>query len=200
LWEQLPISEQEKLIEEWEFLKKKWKEEKPQTMKLQASYSYGRPVVQYTQFRLLQDGRNHKKSVLKYNEQFELGEMIATVGEDLVLDIPLLIEQQKQVKQEDRVRIRDIDVGFARTNSWKINCIIPPGYQVVETENLKQEVKNAAGKFSTNFQINGNILTILVVKQYAQRLLPVQQWNQMIAFLDTAYSFSISKIVMKKVK
>jgi hypothetical protein len=70
----------------------------------------------------------------------------------------------------------------------------------VETENLKQEVKNAAGKFSTNFQINGNILTILVVKQYAQRLLPVQQWNQMIAFLDTAYSFSISKIVMKKVK
>jgi hypothetical protein len=200
LWEQLPISEQEKLIEEWEFLKKKWKEEKPQTMKLQASYSYGRPVVQYTQFRLLQDGRNHKKSVLKYNEQFELGEMIATVGDDLVLDIPLLIEQQKQVKQEDRVRIRDIDVGFARTNSWKINCIIPPGYQVVETENLKQEVKNAAGKFSTNFQINGNILTILVVKQYAQRLLPVQQWNQMIAFLDTAYSFSISKIVMKKVK
>jgi hypothetical protein len=30
--------------------------------------------------------------------------------------------------------------------------------------------------------------------------LPVQQWNQMITFLDAAYSFSISKIVMKKVK
>ena len=50
------------------------------------------------------------------------------------------------------------------------------------------------------YQINGNILTIQVIKQYAQRLLPVQQWNQMTAFLDAAYAFSISKIVMKKVK
>lgn len=200
LWEGMTNSEQDKMSEEWEFQKKKWKDDKPQSMKTQAESSYGRPIIQYSSFKINQDGRNHKKPSLKYSETFEIGEMISTVGEDLVIDLPLLIEQQKQVKRDERVRIHSIDAGYARTNSWKINCVIPAGYQFVETANLKQEVKNTAGSFSTSYLLNGNILTIQVSKQYNQGKLPVQFWNQMTSFLDAAYFFSISKIVMKKIK
>lgn len=193
-------SEAAQMYEEWEFQKKKWKEEKPEYMKDQIEITYDKPVLDYAQFKFIQDGRNHKKPSLIYNESFELGEMISTVGEDLVIDLPLLIEQQKQIKREERVRIYDIDAGYGRTSIWNLNCIIPAGYQVVETGNLKQEVKNSAGRFSTTYQIKGNTLTIQVIKQYNKGNLPVQLWDQMTSFLDAAYSFSISKIVMKKIK
>lgn len=193
-------SEAAKMYEEWDFQKKKWKEEKPEFMKNQIEFTYDKPVLDYGQIKFTQDGRNHKKTSLIYNESFELGEMISTVGEDLVIELPLLIEQQKQIKREERVRIYDIDAGYARTNIWNVNCIIPPGYQVVETGNMKQEVKNSAGRFSSTYQIKGNVLTIQVIKQYYKGNLPVNLWEQMTSFLDAAYSFSISKIVMKKVK
>lgn len=198
MWDYEPKNQQEKLQEEWAAQKKEWKEEKPKQMQALAESEYSREVKKYDQFRLLQDGRAFKKMPLKYSEQFSLDETVAKAGDDLIVDLPLLIGTQTQLKKEERTRMAPINFGLPRTLSWTITLAIPVGYTLADTDNLNHQVSNETGSFISKATIAGNLLTIEVSKQYKGKFFELSQWSNAMQFIDAAYNFSQSKIILKK--
>lgn len=198
MWEGLSEKDDEKARNNFMQQKKEWKEEKPKMMKAFAESQYMLGVTKYNNFRLLQDGRNHKKSSLKYNENFVLNDVQARAGNDIIVALPALIGRQAKVKKEERNRTLPVDVGYPYTLNWNINFVIPAGHTVNGVEALNKMIENETGAFTSIARIENNILKLNVIKVYRKKNMEAQQWPLIEEILNTAYSFSQGKIILKK--
>ncbi len=85
--------------------KKEWKEQKPIMMKAVAENEYGKRIENYTDFRVVQDGRSFKKKALKYEESFTIADMGAPAGDDIVVSLSALIGGQPKLKEEKNAQL-----------------------------------------------------------------------------------------------
>ena len=155
-------------------------------------------VLNYDEFVLNSDGRNLRKQDLIYTNRFELGEMVHKAGKNLLVSIPKLIGGQRYISQEERTREYDADMGFARELVNEISFSIPDGYKVVGLNNLVMNVENEVGAFTSTAKLEGNQLKLSVRKVYKKVIVKKDEWNKMLAFLDTAFNFSQRKVLLKR--
>ncbi len=198
MWEGLSEKDEEKARADFMQQKKEWKEEKPKMMKAFAQRTYSMEVAKYNNFRLIQDGRNHKKGSLKYSESFILNDMQAKAGDDIIIALPVLVGRQPKIKKEEHVRSLPVDVGYPYTLRWNIQFVIPAGYTVKGVEGLNKMIANETGAFTSTAKIENNTLLLLVTKVYRQKNMEAVQWPLIEEILNTAYSFSQGKIILKK--
>ncbi|HYJ37440.1 MAG TPA: hypothetical protein VEV87_02445, partial [Chitinophagaceae bacterium] len=198
MWEGLSAKQEEKAMEDFNQLKKQWKEEKPDMMKAMAENEYGHSIEKYNNFRIVQDGRAYKKRNLQYSESFVLTDMTSRAGDDLLIALPALVTNQTKIKKEERNRTMPVDVRFPRKLTWNIIFAIPAGYTVKGIESLQQSISNDCASFSSTARIENNTLVIDVSKMYKGQHFDIQQWPKMLEVLEAAYNFSQFKIVLKK--
>jgi hypothetical protein len=177
--------------------KEEFKKRKPEYMKraLQNEYSN---VESYDNFNLITDGRTFNKQELKYTEKFVLGDLTRKAGKNYLVNVPLLMGGQFQIKAEDRQRKYDVDVRYPHILTWDINYSIPAGFTVKGLAGLNQSVENETGAFITKATIEGNVLKLNIKKIYKQTIIKKENFNKMLEFLDAAYDFSQRKILLKK--
>ncbi|GAO44590.1 DUF3857 domain-containing protein [Flavihumibacter petaseus] len=198
MWRGLSGTALDKATEAFAERKKEWKEEKPKQMKEVTEDEYGKKVEKYELFKLQNDGRSFKKRVLKYNEKFQLGDMTARAGQDIILSLPQLIGSQYRLKAEERNRTYPIDLGAPRGLYWNIAFQVPAGYKAIGWESLQQSVDNAAGNFRSTVKYENNKLYLSVVKKYKTRNLAVKDWSQLVEIIDQAYNFSQARVILTK--
>jgi hypothetical protein len=198
MWEGMGRNE-EKLTSEFNQQKKEWKEEKPEMMKALASGLYNHTVDKYTNFRLVQDGRSHKKRSLKYEENFVINDVKATAGEDMLVEIPALVGAQTRLKKEERARTLPVDLRYPRTLIWNITFAIPAGYTPKGLESLNKTITNECGSFTSVAVVENNNLLLKVRKVYNVRSFDTQRWPLLLSIQDAAYAFSQSKLLLKKI-
>ena len=177
--------------------KEEFKKRKPVYMKGQLQNEYSN-VVSYDNFNLITDGRTFNKQELKYTEKFVLGDLTRKAGKNYLVNVPLLMGGQNQVKPEDRQRKYDIDVRYPHTLNWDINYTIPAGFIVKGLADLNQNVENETGAFITRATIEGNLLKLNIKKIYKQTKIKKEDFGKMLEFIDAAYNFSQRKILLKR--
>ena len=192
----------EKKREEYDRLifakKEEFKKRKPQFMKGQLQNEYSN-VVSYDNFNLITDGRTFNKQELKYTEKFVLGDFTRKAGKNYLVNVPLLMGGQIQVKPEDRQRKYDVDVRYPHTLVWDINYTVPTGFTVKGIASLNQNVENEVGSFITKATIEGTVLKLNIKKIYKQTKIKKEDFGKMLEFIDAAYNFSQRKILLKKI-
>lgn len=199
MWDGLSNSEQAKMTEEFNKAKKEWKEEKPKMMQSMAETEYDAKVEKYTNFRVQQDGRSHKKRFVRYNEDFILSGLTAFAGSDIIISLPALVGGQTKIDKDERNRTVPIDVRYARRLLWHIVMPIPAGYEVKGIEGLNRVIDNECGTFTTTAVVEDGKLVLDVKKMYKAGQFQTAQWNKMLEVLDASYNFSQSKIILKKI-
>ena len=195
--EELPVARRDALSERIAKYKREAQRLKPKYMERQLKDEFN-DVVKYTAFRMVQDGRNWKKTSLQYGEDFELGDRVRHAGKSILVAVPGLISNQLQIKNKERSRQYDIDVRYPRQYKWNISFAIPAGYTVYGLEDLQQNIDNATGSFVSTATIQNGTLMINTTKTYKQARISKDNWPDMLKWIDAAYNFGQKKILLRK--
>ena len=156
-------------------------------------------VDKYDDFELLQDGRYGDTAMLKYKEKFSLKKLISKAGKNYIFDIGKLIgDQIKLDANELQDRKVDIWIPHARTIENNIGINLPAGYTVDGLQELNVNIDNESGSFISSAKIDNDKLFISTKKVYKKCFDKKDAWPNYVAFLEPAYKFSQSKIVLKK--
>ena len=125
--------------------------------------------------------------------------MISKAGRNYIFEMGKLIGDQIKLDQNElATRQTNIWIPFARTIDNNIVLNIPAGYTVDGLEDLNIKVDNESGAFISTAKLEGNKLLITTQKLYKKNFDKKELWPNYIAFLEPAYKFSQSKIVLKK--
>lgn len=177
-------------------IKEEFKNAKPDQVQQELDKEY-RQKVKYKNFKLVSDGRALVRKQLTAAEEFEIGDMTKKAGKKILVNLPGLMGVQLQIAKDERNRTKDIQVGYARTLSWKISMPVPAGYTVKGLKELNTMVDNEAGKFSCEAkEENGNVV-LTIVKVYKKKDMPKEKWNEMLAFIDAAYNNTFRYILLQ---
>ncbi|MBX9782209.1 MAG: DUF3857 domain-containing protein [Chitinophagaceae bacterium] len=167
-------------------LKEEYKTAKPEQVENSLKNEYN-SSVKYKNFRIVSDGRSLKKKNLQIIEDFELGNMTKHAGKKLLLNLTGLMGDQLHITGEERTRTKDIYMGYPRKFTWNIHLTVPAGYAVKGLKELNKNIENETGKFSCEAKEENGVVHITVIKQYNQRNMPKEKWNELLAFVDAAH-------------
>jgi len=156
-------------------------------------------VDNYESFELMQDGRYGDTAMLQFREKFTLKKLVSKAGRNYIFDVGKLIGDQIKLEQSELAR-RQVDIWLphARTIENNISINIPPGYSVDGLQELNGAVENESGAFVSSAKVENDKLLINTKKVYKKNFDKKELWPNYIAFLEPAYKFSQSKIVLKK--
>ena len=177
-------------------LKEEFKTAKPEQIERNLRNEYNSTAV-YKNFRMVSDGRSTKKSNLQVIEDFELNNMSRRAGKKILLNLTGLMGGQLQITGEERNRTKDIYLSYPRRLVWNINMTVPDGYLVKGLKELNKTVDNEAGKFMCEAKEENGIIKITVTKQYNQKNMPKEKWDQLLAFTDAAHDQIFKYILLQ---
>jgi len=137
--------------------------------------------------------------MLKYKETFSLKKLLSRAGRNYIFDAGKLIGDQIKLEEKELpVRQTDIWLSNARTIENNITLNIPAGYSVEGAQDLNMSVDNESGSFTSTVKTEGDKLVISTRKIYKKNFDKKELWPNYVAFLEAAYKFSQSKVVLKK--
>jgi hypothetical protein len=156
-------------------------------------------VDKYEDFELLQDGRYGDTAMLQYKEKFSLKKLLNKAGKNYIFEVGKLIGDQIKLEQSELAgRQVDIWLPHARTIENNITIAIPAGYTVEGLQDLNINVDNESGAFISSAKVDNDKVIINTKKLYKKNFDKKEAWPNYVAFLEPAYKFSQSKIVLKK--
>ena len=156
-------------------------------------------LSEYIGYTLVEDGRTEEQPVLIYDEQFELENLANKAGANYLLSVGKLIGAQVALKEEEiKERKGDVDMSRARTFNYHIEFTLPEGYQVEGLEGLVYQVDNEYGAFTSKAEVKEGLLVIDTRKEYKNSHVALENWPQMVEFLEAAYDFTQKKVILKK--
>jgi hypothetical protein len=156
-------------------------------------------LEKYEDFELIKDGRYGDTAWLQYREKFTIKKLLSKAGKNYVFNIGSLIgEQIKLDENELKGRQTDIWLPHARTIENTITLPIPDGYTVEGIQELNTSVDNESGAFVSTAKVEENKLVITTRKVYKKHFDKKEAWPNYVAFLEPAYKFSQTKVVLKK--
>lgn len=177
-------------------IKEEFKTAKPEFVQQELDKEY-RQKVKHKNFKLISDGRALVRKQLTAADDFEIEDMTKRAGKKILVNLAGLMGTQLQITKAERNRTKDIQVGYARTLSWKISMPVPAGYTVKGLKEMNTVVDNEAGKFSCEAkEENGNVI-FSIVKMYKKKDMPKEKWNEMLAFIDAAYNTTFKYILLQ---
>lgn len=134
----------------------------------------------------------------EYADEFTLENLTKKAGKNLIVEIGKLIEKQTEIKDDQKIRSRDVYMGFPRSFNHEITFKIPAGYTVEGLENLNKKTENPTGGFISSASVAGGIVTIKTSKFYKKNTYTSAEWKQLTPFLTAANEFYTAKILLKK--
>jgi len=156
-------------------------------------------VDKYDDFELLQDGRYGDTAMLQYKEKFTLKKLLSKAGKNYIFEVGKLIGDQIKLEQTELTgRQVDIWLPHPRTIENNITVSIPAGFAVEGLQDLNVNVDNESGTFISSAKVDNDKLIINTRKLYKKNFDKKEAWPNYVAFLEPAYKFSQSKIVLKK--
>lgn len=168
-----------------------------QTMEALAKSNF--EVLNYKGFELENSGMEMDNDVLEYKETYVVGDLITQASEiDYVVDLGRLISTQITLNEKDLDRRSDVYLDFVRKYQYTIDFKIPEGYKMSNLTAFRANVKNEAGFFTVEININKNNINLVVTKAITTNYLPNSKWPAMVELTNAAYDFSQQKIVLTK--
>ena len=156
-------------------------------------------VEKYEQYSLLQDGRYDESPVLSYKENYLLKKLVNKAGRNYLLDAGKLIGTQiKLEEKEQKKRDNDIWIPYARTIANDVTFVLPKGYTADGWQEMNMHIDNESGAFIATAKLDGNKLLIATKKIYKKNFDKKELWPNYVAFLEAAYKFTQTKIVLRK--
>ena len=153
----------------------------------------------YDDFELIKDGRFGDTATLEYKEKFALKKLVSKAGRNYLFEAGKLIGGQIKLEPAELAeRKTDIWLPYARTIQNNIAIEVPAGYIADGFQELNMNVDNESGAFISTAKLEGDKLLISTSKLYKKNFDKKEAWPNYIAFLEAAYKFSQSKIVLKK--
>lgn len=187
-----------KYKKEMNALKEKYLDKFKERFKERTASEYSLELEDHS-YKILSNGRFGVDDPLIFEESFTVKDgLVSKAGKNFIVNIGKLIGGQVEITDKNRLRENNIYMKYARTFNNEIVVEIPEGYTVAGLDKLNKRVENATGGFISNAILEGNKLTITTSKMYKKTYIPANQWNNVIAFLESAYNFSQEKILIKK--
>ncbi len=115
-----------------------------------------------------------------------------------MLDFGKLIEKQTEVTGEDRIRSRDIYMGYPRTYDEEYILEIPEGYVVEGLENFNKYAINKTGGFVSSAEVKEGKLVVKSRKYFNENYYPAGKWEEILKFLDAGVEFYNTKLLLRK--
>ena len=183
---------------EYAALIQKLRDKQLERSKARASNEFDVELSDYS-IEIVSNGRFGKADAMEYKEVFSVADdMIKNAGKNYIFDVGKFLGGQIDLTEEQKERTSNIYMSYPRSFNYEITLNIPEGYTVSGVENLSKSVENSTGGFNSNAVIEGNKLVIKAEKYYKNYYEPNSNWSQMVAFLDAAFQFTQSKILLKK--
>lgn len=186
------------LLQEYEQAFNEARKKRDEFAKKEIENSLDIKPVSFTDFKVLQDGNRHDQRDFTFSEKFLVDGLVKRAGNNYIIDAGSLIGQQLQIKNDQRQRIYNIYMPFARTFSYKVSINIPEGYTVEGLQKLNKSVENEAGRFISTAVEQGNKIVMTINKTYNHSYEEAANWPKMLAFVEAGYDFSKEKILLKK--
>lgn len=149
--------------------------------------------------QILETGRFEAKPAFVYAFDAQFSGVAKKAGSNYMLEIGKFIDQQVEIKQEEKERDFDIYLPFARSYKYLLRVEIPEGYEVQGIDQLTNDVQNETGGFSSTAKIEGNQLVVESYKYYSHNFEKKENWPLMVDFLKAAHDFSQKKVLLKKI-
>lgn len=132
-----------------------------------------------------------------YTDNFTIEGLLKKVGNNYIFEIGKLLGGQVEIEEKEMDRKFDIYYS-PRTYKTEINFTIPEGYSLEGIDKLNMNVENETGFFKSVVSLNGSVLTIKTEKQYKNHMEKKEDWSKLVAFLNAAYDFTQTKVLLKK--
>jgi hypothetical protein len=155
-------------------------------------------VSEYKKISVSSIGMWHHSPETKYDDEFTVENLSKKAGPNLIISMGKVIEKQTLVKDEDKIRTRDVYMVFPRMFSYDISLTVPEGYTVEGLENFNKKVENELGGFVSNATLQGNVINIKTKKYYTTDYCKGEAWPKIVAYLDAALEFYNTKLLLKK--
>ncbi len=189
-----------KHTKEYKAFEQKKYEEYLENRKLNVDEEWSEGSVSEFSTTVLQSGRYGIDIPLHVKENFDLTDgYIKKAGKNLILEIGKFLGLQIEIEDKERERNVDINLDHAKTYKFEIHLEIPKGYVVKGIDKLNVKEENKTGKFSSEAFVEGNTLVLKTEKVYKTNFVEKEDWQLMINWLDTAYKFSQSKVLLEKI-
>ncbi|MFN6947004.1 MAG: hypothetical protein ACK4ND_18825 [Cytophagaceae bacterium] len=156
-------------------------------------------IESYDNFALVQTGRSMEKPELIFNEEFKVKGLLKKAGLNYMLDAGKLIGSQVELQEDEYERTHDVYMFSARSYHYNITLNLPDGYMAEGVEKLNFTIDNETGSFISSAKVEGNKIIISAQKVYKSNFVKKEDWGKMVAFLDGAFDFCNTKILLKKI-
>jgi hypothetical protein len=133
---------------------------------------------------------------------YKTSSLLEKAGDDYLFSIGKLIGRQSELYQESE---RQTDVAFRSISNYnhEITVTIPEGYQCLEMDKAKMSKSvvmdnDAVMKFESNYELNGNMLTIKINEVYKTLSLPKEKYPEFRSVVNASADFNKVVIILHK--
>lgn len=154
--------------------------------------------VRLQDFSIQQAGRFDDEKMMIFNLKTKLPGMVSTTGNYLLVDAGRLIGANIDLTPEEKNRQQDIYMPGPRYVKWKVVIDLPDGYRIKKANNLEYDVYNQTGGFRSTVMQAGSRIIIDASKWYNHGYEPLENWPEMLQFLEAANDFVQQKLVLEK--
>lgn len=169
----------------------------------EAEQSIGVRPSKITSWQISSLGISPKAKPQRYTMQGEIEGLVTNVGNnELLFSVGKLFG--KNVKLEDTERVRDVEAVFESPfqTIHSLEVEVPDGYHVdpAAIEALNTSVSNPVGSFNVTVQLSEDAKTVMFTmkERINTYVVPVDNWNDLLALIDASAAFSEVGIVFTK--
>lgn len=180
-------------------LEKDLLKEREDVLMSRAKDMFGAADVTVENVQVHSNGNRHGEDDLSYSYKINIEEgLLKKAGPNFILDAGKLIGGQVEISDDEKQRTEDIYMPYARSFDYDITIKIPTGYTVEGLDKFNKKVENQTGGTISSATQNGNTIQLKFNKYYKHNYEQVENWPQMIEFLDAGYQFTQEKLLFRK--
>jgi len=187
-----------KIIPKLKAISENYKKEQKEAFKKSAMNDFDLPIESYETYTILEQGRQSFDDPMIFKDQFQIENLTKRAGKNYLFEVGKLIGGQVAIADDEQQRDQDIFMPYPRAFLNEISIEIPAGYSVEGLEKLNIDVQNGTGGFVTTAKMNGQQLVLTTHKFYNHQFEKAAQWSDMTAFLEAAYDYTQTKVLLKK--
>lgn len=174
------------------------REEQKKAFEKNARADFDIPIKTYDDFEILKQGRLSVTEPMIFKDKMELESLTKKAGKNYLFEVGKLIGGQVAIAEDEHPRTQDIFMPYPRSYRNEISVAIPTGYSVEGLDKLNQTVKNETGGFIATAKMEGQNLIISTNKFYNHNFEKATEWENMTKFLEAAYDYTQTKVLLKK--
>jgi hypothetical protein len=134
----------------------------------------------------------------EYSDEFTIENIAKKAGPNIILELGRLIEKQTQIKEEQKVRTRTVNMDYPRSFTYEISLAIPNGYKVEGYDHFNKRSETELGGFVSSAKLEGNNLVIKTKKYYNRYQYTPEEWPRIVTYLNLSVDFYNEKLLLKK--